>query len=93
MAAGAQAPHQTIPNVDPSRDTDAIAGLNRAASRKKPIDSQLALKWLKSILRPSRSRGCDSSAKRQNDGNEPAPEHGERGQEGWRARPRQSAIV
>jgi hypothetical protein len=43
MAARAQASDQTIPNVDPGRDAHAIRGFDRAASGKKPIDSQLAL--------------------------------------------------
>jgi hypothetical protein len=76
MTAGAQACHQTISNVDPGRDAHAIAGFDRAASGKKPIDSQLALKWLRSVLGVSRRRAPDCSPERENDGNKSRPEHG-----------------
>lgn len=75
MTAGTQASHQTIPNVDPGRDAQSISGFDCAGSGKKPIDSELALKWLKSVLRPSSGRGCDCSAKRQHDGNQPRLKH------------------
>jgi hypothetical protein len=75
MTARAQGSHQTISNVDPGRDAHAIAGFDRAAAGKKPIDSQLALKWLRSVLRLSWSRARDCSTKREYDGNQPRSEH------------------
>lgn len=50
VAAGAKSNHNPVSNVDAGRNAQSKAGLDRAATGEKPVNPNLALKWLGPVL-------------------------------------------